>query len=79
MITSTFSINSIPVKVLFDSGATYSFVSTEILQKLLPILKTVETIDIPIVIPSGRVIRCSKGYVGVPMLIEGVEFEANLT
>ena len=45
--TGTFSINSIPVKVLFDSGATYSFVSTKSLQKLLPVLKTVDTIDIP--------------------------------
>ena len=52
--------------------------STKILQKLLPVLKTVDTIDIPTVIPSGKVVRCSKRHVGVPMVIEGVEFEANL-
>ena len=52
--------------------------STKISQKLLPVLKTVDTIDIPIVIPSGKVVRCSKRYAGVPMVIEGVEFEANL-
>ena len=78
VITGTFSISSIPIKVLFDSGATYSFVSTKILQKLLPVLKTVDTIDIPIVIPSGKVVQCTKRYIGVPMVIEGVEFEANL-
>lgn len=40
--------------------------------------RSLDTIDIPIVIPSGRVVRGSKRHVGVPMVIEGVEFEANL-
>ena len=44
----------------------------------MPVLKTVDTIDIPIVILSGKVVRCSKRYVGVLMVIEGLEFEVNL-
>ena len=29
-IVSTFSINSIPVKVLFDSGASFSFITIQL-------------------------------------------------
>ena len=48
------------------------------MQKLLNVLKNVEEIDIPIVIPSGEIVKCSKRYVGVPIEIEVVEFESNL-
>jgi hypothetical protein len=34
MLTGTFSINDIPVKILFDSGATHSFISEKLLGKL---------------------------------------------
>ena len=78
VITGTFSIHSLPVKVLFDSGATYSFVLTKTLQKLATILGKVDTIDIPIVIPSGEIVQCSKRYLDVPIEIEGVQFNADL-
>ncbi|XP_021746188.1 probable cyclin-dependent serine/threonine-protein kinase DDB_G0292550 [Chenopodium quinoa] len=39
VITGTFSINSIPVKVLFGSGATFSFISKAIVSKLAHCLK----------------------------------------
>ncbi|KAL2923080.1 DNA damage-inducible protein 1, partial [Bienertia sinuspersici] len=78
VITGNFSIHSIPVKVLFDSGATYSFMSTKILQNLMPLLGKVDTIDVPIIIPIGNVVKCSKRYLKVPIKIEGVEFESNL-
>ncbi|KAL2937327.1 putative 50 kDa protein in type I retrotransposable element R1DM [Bienertia sinuspersici] len=78
VIIGTFSIHSIPVKVLFDSGATYSFVSTKILQNLMPRLGKVDTIDVPIVIPTGNAVEFSKRYLEVLIKIEGVEFESNL-
>jgi hypothetical protein len=34
MLTGTFSINDIPVKILFDSGATHSFISEKLVGKL---------------------------------------------
>jgi hypothetical protein len=34
VLTSTFSINNTPVKILFDSGATHSFISENLLDKL---------------------------------------------
>ncbi|XP_021735740.1 uncharacterized protein LOC110702343 [Chenopodium quinoa] len=50
VITGTFSIHSIPVKVLFVSGATFSFISKRIVSKLKDSLKTVEVVDLPITI-----------------------------
>jgi hypothetical protein len=34
VFTGTFSINDTPVKILFDSGATHSFISGNLLGKL---------------------------------------------
>jgi predicted aspartyl protease len=34
VLTSTFSINDTPVKMLFDSGATHSFISEKLVGKL---------------------------------------------
>jgi predicted aspartyl protease len=34
VLTGTFSINNTPVKILFDSGATHSFISEDLLGKL---------------------------------------------
>ena len=42
------------------------------------IWKKVDTIDIPIVIPSGEIVQCSKRYLDVPIEIEGVQFNADL-
>jgi hypothetical protein len=41
VLTGTFSINDTPVKILFDSGATHSFISESLLDKLG--LKGIET------------------------------------
>ena len=51
VVTGTFSINSNPVKVLFDSGASFSFlVHTTI--RTLELVKS-ESIPVPAVIPSA--------------------------
>jgi predicted aspartyl protease len=34
VLTGTFSINDTPVKILFDSGATHSFISERLINKL---------------------------------------------
>ncbi|XP_021775563.1 uncharacterized protein LOC110739413 [Chenopodium quinoa] len=77
-ITGTFSINSIPVKVLFDSGATFSFVCKGIVSKLKDCLKTVEVVDLPITISTGGVVKCTKTFRNVPLEIEGRTFPYDL-
>ncbi|XP_021766614.1 uncharacterized protein LOC110731075 [Chenopodium quinoa] len=78
VITGTFSINSILVKVLFDSGATFSFISKVIVSKLANCLKTVDAVDLPIVIPTGGVVKCNKTFKDVPLEIEGKVFLLDL-
>ncbi|XP_021754918.1 uncharacterized protein LOC110720219 [Chenopodium quinoa] len=78
VITGTFSIHSIPVKVLFDSSATFSFISTRIVSKLTDCLKTVEAVDLPITIPTGGVVNCTKTFRHVPLEIEGKVFQSDL-
>jgi hypothetical protein len=34
VLTGTFSINSTPVKILFDSGATHSFISEKTIRQI---------------------------------------------
>ncbi|XP_021729121.1 uncharacterized protein LOC110696138 [Chenopodium quinoa] len=74
VITGTFSINSIPVKVMFDSGATFSFISEAVVSKLTNYLKTVDEVDLPVVIPMGGVVKCNKTFKDVPFEIEGKVF-----
>ncbi|XP_021770728.1 uncharacterized protein LOC110734910 [Chenopodium quinoa] len=78
VITSTFSIKSIPIKVLFDSGATFSFISKAIVLKLSNCLKTVDEVDLPIVISTGGVVKCNKIFRDVPLEIEGKVFLPDL-
>ncbi|XP_021762549.1 uncharacterized protein LOC110727291 [Chenopodium quinoa] len=78
LITGTFSINSIPVKILFDSGVTFSFISKAIVSKLSHYLKTVDVIDVPIVIPTGEVVQCTKTFKDVPLEIKGKVFLSDL-
>ncbi|XP_021752496.1 uncharacterized protein LOC110718003 [Chenopodium quinoa] len=76
--TGTFSINLVLVLVLFDSGATYSFISKDILPTLLHCPKTVDNIDIPIELPTGGIVHCTRIYKDVPIKIKGKEFMSNL-
>ncbi|XP_021770656.1 uncharacterized protein LOC110734818 [Chenopodium quinoa] len=78
VITGAFSINSILVKVLFDSGATYSFISKNILPKLLHCPKTIDDIDIPIELLTGGVVHCARIYKDIPIKIKRKEFRSNL-
>ncbi|XP_021757248.1 uncharacterized protein LOC110722284 [Chenopodium quinoa] len=78
VITGTFSINSIHVKILFDSGETFSFISKAIVSKLSNCLKTVDEVDLPIVIPTGGVVKCNKTFKDVPLEIKGKVFLSDL-
>jgi hypothetical protein len=52
--TDTFSINDTPVKILFDSGATHSFISKKLLGKM--VLKGSHTNSAyKIITPGGQI------------------------
>ena len=76
VVLGTFLVNSVPASVLFDSGASHSFINE----------KFVETYDIPkdpmrnlllVNIPGGKA-RASHKCPRVKVQIKGVDFRANL-
>jgi len=68
VVTGTLFLNSKPFSVLFDSGATHSFISTKA-ALLLNLEGTKEEVDYQIGLPSGQVIKCSMFYKDVPIMI----------
>ena len=58
VVSGTFSINPVLVKALLDFGATYSFVLSSVIKSLG--LVDFELVDLPLSIPTGEVIRCTK-------------------
>jgi hypothetical protein len=76
VILGTFLINSVPAKVLFDSGASHSFVTEHFVEKgkLVPtIMSRAMLVQIP-----GSVKQTKKNCVGVSVDIHGVPFQAEL-
>jgi Retroviral aspartyl protease. len=76
VVLGTFSVNSVPANVLFDSGASHSFVTEPFALKsgLKPINMSR---DMLVQIP-GSVTRVTQNCVKVPLEIHGVDFNANL-
>ena len=68
VVTRTLFLNSIPLSVLFDSGATHSFISTRA-ALLLNLEGTKEEVNYQIGLPNGKVIKCSILYKDVPIMI----------
>ncbi|XP_057251735.1 uncharacterized protein LOC130591819 [Beta vulgaris subsp. vulgaris] len=64
------------VKVLFDSGASCSFM-TRTLGECLGLVSP-EYIYVSFALPSGEELHCSKLYRKVPLLIAGIEFPSDL-
>ena len=76
VVMGTFPVNSTPFTVLFDSGATHSFISiaaTDLLGLSCP-----KPIKVQISLPSGDKLPCSSLLENVEIKIEGVYFPANL-
>ena len=72
VVSSTFSINSVLVKALFNYGATYSFISSFVIK--IPRLVDFEVIDMSISIPTEEVIRCAKLFKDFKLNLEIVYF-----
>ncbi|XP_021740072.1 uncharacterized protein LOC110706458 [Chenopodium quinoa] len=76
VVIGVFFISSSPVKVLFDSGASHSFISKEVVGSLR--LESPESVSLDVSIPSGEVRSCLRLFFSVPISISGVEFLAYL-
>ncbi|XP_057545825.1 uncharacterized protein LOC130824823 [Amaranthus tricolor] len=76
VVTSTFIIHSIAVNVLFDSGATCSFIAKSRVEELN--LETFKRVPYTVAIPSGKFYRCDRLYKGVPLKIGRVIFPSDL-
>ena len=76
VVLGMFSVNSVPARVLFDSGASHSFVTKDFAckSKIQPQpLKHVMLVQI-----HGSVARAKWFCKAVPIVIHGIEFKANL-
>ncbi|XP_021726632.1 uncharacterized protein LOC110693769 [Chenopodium quinoa] len=69
-------ISSFPVKVLFDSGASHSFISKKVVGSLRS--ESLESVSLDVSIPSREVRSCSRLFLSVTISISGVEFLADL-
>jgi hypothetical protein len=75
MLTDTFSINSIPIKILYDSGATHSFISGNLVEKLSLRASHVKE-AFTIVTPGG--ISSHAVAFGVPVQLGSKTVQSNL-
>jgi hypothetical protein len=75
-VLGTFLVNSIPARVLFDLGASHSFV-TEHFVKKGKLESTMMTRAMLVQIP-GSIVKTKDNCVDVPVVIHGVSFRANL-
>ena len=76
VVTSTFTIHSVVVNVLFDSGATCSFLAKSKVEELN--LGTFEKVSYIVAVPSGRLYNCDRLYKEVPLRIGKVIFPSDL-
>ena len=76
LFTSTFTIHSIVVNVLFDSGATCSFLAKSKVEEL--ILEIFKKVSYTVAVPSGKLYSFNRLYKDVPLKIGRVVFSSNL-
>jgi hypothetical protein len=76
VLTGTFSINDTPVKILFDSGATHSFLSENLLGKLGLIGSHTKS-AYKIITPGGNISSHTLAF-GVPLKLGSKTIQSNL-
>ncbi|XP_057538026.1 uncharacterized protein LOC130815554 [Amaranthus tricolor] len=72
VVTGTFTIHSVAVNVLFDSGATCSFLAKSKVEELN--LGTFEKVSYTVAVPLGKLYNCDRLYKEVPLRIGKVIF-----
>ncbi|WP_386263574.1 hypothetical protein, partial [Xanthomonas translucens] len=76
VVTGNFLINTQPAFILFDSGASCSFISSRF-ACLLELKPDVE-IRTVVTLPSGEVVPCTRLHSNVPITIEQTTFPTDL-
>ncbi|XP_074298169.1 uncharacterized protein LOC141628989 [Silene latifolia] len=76
IVSGNFSVNSVLAHVLFDCGASHSFISTRFVEKLK--LEPSEIVNYDFVVPSGDLVNCGKVYKSIYVLIGSHDFRADL-
>ncbi|XP_019104844.1 uncharacterized protein LOC109134894 [Beta vulgaris subsp. vulgaris] len=76
VVMSTFSINSTPVKVLFNFGASFSFI-VHTTVKTLALIES-KSISMPIIIPSRDTVNCSRRFLNASLKIGEGFFPSDL-
>jgi hypothetical protein len=76
VLTGTFSINDTPVKILFDSGATHSFISEKLLDKL-GLMGSHTKSAYKIITPGGNTSSHTIAL-GVPLKLGGKTIQSHL-
>jgi hypothetical protein len=75
-VLGTFLVNSVPAKILFDSGASHSFVTENFLDK--GSLKPIRMDRLMIVQIPGSTAKTQLSCRNVPVELHGVQFQADL-
>ncbi|XP_061350285.1 uncharacterized protein LOC133295461, partial [Gastrolobium bilobum] len=76
VITGTFLLQSVPAYILFDTGASFSFISSSFVEKTRMVPSS--TFSTNITLPSRAVVSCSNVYENIPISIAGSELPADL-
>ncbi|XP_051129716.1 uncharacterized protein LOC127250458 [Andrographis paniculata] len=76
VLTGRFLVCDLSALVLFDSGATFSFISKHLVKRL-GLNSSVEVV-VEILLPSGEILECRELYMQIPVSIGGVDFATNL-
>ncbi|XP_057517969.1 uncharacterized protein LOC130798888 [Amaranthus tricolor] len=76
IVTGTFLVNSKPAFVLFDSGASHSFLSKSFIEKHS--LKPSSSCQAKVTTPSGETFLSKNLYLGMPIVISETELLVDL-
>ena len=77
VVAGTLQLNFLPIYVLFDSGATHSFVSIKLVGKLRENFCKIDN-EFVISTPLGETINIDHMYKGVQLVINGCEMKVDL-
>jgi len=77
VVTCTFSIQAQPIDVLFNSGATHSFISVKPIETL-GLIPTRKSFLLSVILPDGKTVRCEVLYEDCPIRMYELEFLADL-
>ncbi|CAA7021304.1 unnamed protein product [Microthlaspi erraticum] len=76
-ITGTICVGGILTHVLFDSGATHSFVTPEVASCFGDAYR-IGLVEVSVVTPGDQVLKASSVVLGVPVVMQGETFSADL-